>query len=126
MSKVYYYHTTKLKPVKRKQVPASTIALKKVGDKFYYGISICSRQDNFSKKFGRETAELRMNSGFGILDVPKAFSDLSDHEACIAQLCNLAASTVLKNRKWKKKITKFNQEQRLYTTKIVPYGSTTA
>lgn len=109
MSKVYFNHTTKLRVVKEGYVPAATIALKRVGDKFHYGVAICSKYDNFSKKLGREVAINRMEQGFGVLEVPKPLIELSENEACLSQLYNIAASVVLKNKKWKKKITKFNK-----------------
>lgn len=116
MSKVYFSHTTKLRVVKMGLVPASTIAIKKVGDNFHYGVSICSKYDNFSKKYGREIAENRLNQGFGILPVPKPLQDLPEKEACLHQLYNLAASTILKNRKWKRKVTAFNKLKQIGET----------
>lgn len=116
MGKVYYFHTTKLDSTKLGITPASTIALKMSDDKtqFHYGVAICSKYDNFSKKYGREVAENRLNQGFGIITVPKLvdLNGLSDHQACMSQLINLVISVVKKNRKWKKKITRFNIEQK--------------
>lgn len=111
MSKTFFTHTTKLEVVKNKLVPASTIAIKKVGERFHYGVAICSKYDNFSKKYGREVAEKRLNEGFGALDVPAPLKNVNEKEAILAQLYNLAASVVVKNKKWKRRITKFNQNQ---------------
>ncbi len=124
MSKVYYYHTTKLEITKFGLVPAATIALRKEGDKFYYGVSICSKQDNFSRKNGREIAENRLNQGFGIMEVPKNLQDLTEHEACMSQLFNIVLSVVKKNRKWKRRVTSFNLEQKRLenTGKVIPIG----
>jgi hypothetical protein len=108
MSKTFFSHTSKLEITKLGIVPVATIALKKVGDEFHYGVAICSRFDNFSKKSGREIAENRLNQGFGKLPVPKVLSGYSEKEACLAQLYNLVTSVVVKNKKWKKRITKFN------------------
>lgn len=113
MSKVYYFHTSILEVTKFGIVPACTIAIKKDGNEFKYGISICSKRDNFSRKLGREVAENRMNQGFGLIEVPASFASLTEEEQCMAQLLNLVTSVVKKNRKWKRKVTKFNQEQRL-------------
>jgi hypothetical protein len=99
--------------VKLGLVPAATIALTKVGDKFHYGVVICSRYDNFSKKFGREVAENRLKQGFGVLDIPAPIQGLSEKEQCLNMLYNLAASVVVKNKKWKKRVTKFNIAQKL-------------
>ena len=123
MSKVYFNHTTKLEVVKLGLVPAATIALTKVGDKFHYGVAICSRFDNFSKKDGREVAENRLKQGFGELEIPAPLKDLSEKEQCLNMLYNLAATVVVKNRKWKKKVTKFNMAQKLPVSKKEPYNS---
>ena len=122
MSKTYYYHTTKLEATKMGLVPACTIALRKDGDKFVYGVSICSRYDNFSRKYGREVAENRLNQGFGIIDIAKIrdfkthnvdVQSISDHQMCMQQLFNLVISVVKKNKKWKKRITRFNLTQKV-------------
>lgn len=118
MSKVYFSHTTKLEVTKLGIVPAATIALKRVGDEFHYGVSICSLYDNFSKKSGREIAENRLNNGFGTLPVPKVLEGMTEKQACLAQLYNLVSSVVCRNRKWKKRITKFNMGQK-GTTPVV-------
>lgn len=123
MSKVYFNHTTKLDVVKFGLVPAATIALTKVDDKFYYGVSICSKYDNFSKKFGREVAQNRLEQGFGVLEVPDIVKELPEKQQCLAMLYNLSATIVLKNRKWKKKITKFNLGQKLPQGKIISFES---
>lgn len=111
MSKTFFMHTTKTPPVKEKFVPAASIALKRVGDKFHYGVAICSKYDNFSKKYGREIAESRMNQGFAVMDVPKPLLNLDEKVSCLAQIYNISASLVVKNKKWKKRVAKFNIEQ---------------
>ncbi len=113
MSKVYYNHTTRLEVTKRGIVPACTIALTKRGNKFIYGVSICSKYDNFSKKFGREVAEGRLQQEFGTMDVPKVLQDLTEKEACLQQLYNLTTSVVLKNKKWKRKVSSFNKANKI-------------
>ncbi len=109
MSQTYYNHTSKFQVVKDKIIPASTIALKKEGNVFHYGISICSKLDNFSKSAGREIAENRMNSGFGTLDVPESLRGVPPREACLYMLYNMTKSVIIKNKKWKRDITRFNQ-----------------
>jgi hypothetical protein len=106
--KIYFYHTSKTVAVKYKIAPASTICLQKVGDKFIYGVSICSKDDNFNKKVGREISKMRMNKCFGSIDVPKVIKDLPDHKACIQQLSSLAFSLLTKQKRWRKRVTKFN------------------
>ncbi len=128
MSKIYYFHTTKLEVTKQGIAPACTISLKMSDDKnyFQYGVAICSKYDNFSKKYGREVADNRLNQGFGIIKVPKIIindEDFTEHEACIGQLYNLVLSVVKKTKKWKKKITRFNLEQILNKNKEQNQGA---
>jgi len=109
-TKVFYYHTTKLSITKRGLVPPCTIAVQKDGDKIVYGISICSKHDNFSRKIGREVAELRMNCGFGYIDVAKIKSQgESDEQLVLKVLWPLVKSVVTRHRKWKSKLSKFNK-----------------
>lgn len=127
MSKVYYFHTSILEVTKFGIVPGCTIAIKKDGNEFKYGVSICSKRDNFSRKLGREVAENRLNQGFGsIIKVPANFDSLTEQEQCLAQLHNLVVSVVKKNRKWKRRITKFNQDQKVKATSIEVFKPETA
>jgi len=128
-SKVFYYHTTKLEVTKAGIVPACTIAIRKDADGFRYGVSICSKRDNFSRKLGREVAENRLNQGFGLIEsdkVPAKFDSFTETEQCLAQLYNLVISVVKKNRKWKRRVTKFNQEQKIKGSNIEVYNPETA
>lgn len=125
MSKVYFNHTTKLSVVKQGYVPAATIALTKVGNQFHYGVAICSRYDNFSKKYGREVATARLEQNFGVLDVPKPMEGLTEKEQCLNMLYSLAASVVIKNKKWKKRVTKFNMAQKLPGAKVIQMDTNT-
>ena len=110
MSQVYFNHTSKLEVVKQGLVPPTTIALKKEGLNFIYGIAICSKYDNFSKKHGREIAANRMENRFRTTEIPKEMlkSDLTEKQMCLIFLYQLAFSVTLKNKSWKKKITRFN------------------
>lgn len=115
MSKVYYNHTHTLPPVREGLRPAATIALKRVGNDFHYGIAICSKYDNFSKKYGRKVAEERLEKKFRISSIPK---DLLSHEEQLGEqgiilifLYQLAKAVTINSKKWKKKVTKFNLEQ---------------
>lgn len=116
MSKVYYNHTTKLYPVKAGLAPAATIAMKREGDFFVWGIAICSKNDNFNKTYGRETAELRMNQGFRVTPVPKALKEslanvgISEEMQNLAFLYQLAATITAKPRAWRRKLSKFNED----------------
>jgi hypothetical protein len=116
MSKVFYYHTTKLLVTKHNLVPPCTIAVQKDGDVIKYGIAICSKHDNFSRKMGREIALLRLISGFGSIPVEKVLlkrkaplKDVTDEQLVLTVLWSMAASIVKRNRKWKSKLTKFNK-----------------
>lgn len=111
MSKVYFFHTTKLDLVKTFKLPGATIALKRVDDTFHYGISICSKYDNFSKKYGREIAQSRLERGFGIIQVPKVVKDFPEQEGSLKQLYQLATTVATRTKKWKKRIAKFNKAE---------------
>lgn len=113
MSKVYFSHTSKMLGVKMGVLPLATIAIQRIGDEFHYGVAICSKYDNFSRKYGREIAENRLNQGFGIIPVPSPLQDLPEKEACLTQLYNLVESVVLKGRKWKRRVTRFNEHEKV-------------
>lgn len=119
MAKTFFSHTSKLDVTKAGVVPASTVAVQIDGNTIKFGVSICSKYDNFSKKYGREVAENRMNQGFGVIEMPKPLVGLDERTASLAQLYNIVASVVTKNRKWKKRITKFNLAQKS-GAKVVP------
>jgi hypothetical protein len=113
MSEVFIFHTTKLRAVKLKLAPAATIALKRDGNDFVYGVTLCSKSNNFSKKSGREIAIGRMNQEFRRTPIPQ---DFLDHEKeigpkvmCRIFTVQLGQSITRKSKVWKKKITKFNQ-----------------
>jgi hypothetical protein len=115
-TKVFYYHTTKLSITKKGLVPPCTIAVQKDGDKIIYGLSVCSKYDNFSRKSGREIALLRMISGFGCISVEKVLlqkkaplKDITDEQLVLTVLWSLVKSIVTKHRKWKSKLSKFNK-----------------
>ena len=109
MSRTYYNHTSKFQVVKEKVVPASTIALKREGNFFYYGIAICSKFDNFSKKIGREIAENRRKEGFGELEIPENLLGVPEEESCLYMLYNMTKSVIIKNKKWKRDITRYRE-----------------
>jgi hypothetical protein len=111
MSRSYVYHTSKLRSVKEGFIPASTIALKREGNTIIFGISMCSKDDNFSRKFGKEAAEQRMNENFGVFKLKGVREDANEHELCMFHLYNLVQSVVLNRRKWRKRIAKFNAEK---------------
>lgn len=110
MSKVYFYHTTKLEVVKNKERSAATIAVQKVGDQFKYGIALCSKYDNFSRKKGRELAQQRLEAGFASMKTPtyKKTEAPTEEQECLTALFNLASSVVVKETKWKKRLEEFN------------------
>ena len=51
-----------------KSLDRCTVAVRKVGNKFIYGISICAPDNVFSKATGREYAIDRLNSGLWSFD----------------------------------------------------------
>jgi hypothetical protein len=110
MPESYIFHTSRLTPVKEGRIPASTVALKKQGNHIIFGISMCSKDDNFSRKFGREAAERRMNEGFASFEIKNVSPDATDHEICMFHLYNIVQSVTLNNRRWRKKIARHNAE----------------
>jgi hypothetical protein len=115
VSQTYYNHTTKHEFVKMGLVPPATVALKRVGNTFVYGMAICSRMDNYNKNKGRELAQERMNKGFGKVAIPEQLlameEKIGEKGICIAFLYGIANSLVARNKRWKRKVTKFNKEQ---------------
>lgn len=114
MSKVYFNHTTKQRLVKMGLVPATTIALKREGKEFHYGVSMCSRGDNFNKEQGRKIAETRMEQGFRRTTIPADLlaleEQIGEKGMCLAFLYVLTESLVVNSRRWKKRITRHNME----------------
>lgn len=112
-SKVYYCHTNTDFQVKTGERPPATIALRLDSEtgKFEVGVSICSKQDNFSRKKGREIAEVRLQGGFKEIDFPEVFTELPVQMACIKMLMSLKSSVVNHTNKWKKQIKSFHERQ---------------
>lgn len=96
-----------------------TIALQKIGGEIHYGVSVCSEEDNFSKKEGRAMAEARLKGGYGkyMLDPELAAGYHDDHELCLYLLRNMANSVAKDIRKTQQKIgkKKLPKEIRLLT-----------
>lgn len=120
--KIFYAHTSIFPPVKMGLVPPATIALVRVGDKFHYGVALCSKGDNFSRKHGRKIAETRLEEGFGVMDVPEPILHMNYTDSCVEQIRNLSFSALSHFRKWKRKVTRFNKEK-LATGKVVRLNS---
>lgn len=113
MSQVSFFHTSKFGAVKQKLAPAATIALKRDGNDFVYGVTICSKYDNFSKKEGRERALARAEQEFRRTRIPESLLSHEGKELTANQvdrifLVQLGQSVTKQHKKWKKKITKFN------------------
>ena len=103
MNKIYFQHTSKFLTTKAKFSLPSTIALKKVGNVFLYGVSICGEGDNFSKKIGRELAEKRLLESFGRIEVPKRWETMSEEKQCLRMLRNISIS-LIDSRKYKERL----------------------
>ena len=114
MSKVYYNHTIASLPVLMGVANPGSIALKRVGDTYFYGVSVCHEEDNFSREEGRKIAELRMEAGFGSFKVSKRNESLlvpDDAEKdplTLQRLYNISESLQLNSRKWEQRIADFN------------------
>lgn len=130
MSKVYYAHTGahvlshKLviddkgeSNVYVKLQQRATIALKFESGVFMYGVSICSKDDNFSRKEGCIKALERLDLGFGTLPANAANVIAVDHQKrgntqdqlAIGVLKNLVTSIEKDMPKYKKRIIEFNK-----------------
>lgn len=112
-NKVYYMHTSKLPLVKSGFSKPCTIAITLKGDHFYYGVSVCHRNDNFCRKTGRELAERRLIQEFGRIPVPVVVHEkqIPDSEACLGMLASLTGSVAINPYKYERRIHKFNQER---------------
>lgn len=118
MSNTYYYnHTSKLPAVQMGYLPMASLAITMDGDKLKYGIAICHNQDNFSRKAGRAIAQARAENGFGVMPIPTAdliakkdytYEEWQKH-VCLKALYNLTESLLLKSRKWRKRLEKWNK-----------------
>jgi hypothetical protein len=74
----------------------ATIALQIIGKEIHYGVAICSEEDNFNKKEGRELAEARMRSGFGKFTY-KGKAEFSDNHAASLYFLRNMINTVASN-----------------------------
>jgi hypothetical protein len=122
MSQVYFNHTTKLPSSKLGLSPAATVALRREGDNFVYGVAICSQYDNYSKKYGREIALNRLEQRFRVTPIPaellKLEAEVGEKRMCLAFLYQISGSIAAKGRSWKRKVTKFNLDSKT-TGKLV-------
>lgn len=107
---VFFNHTTKHDLVKDGHSPKATIAVALSPDEqsIKYGISICSRMDNFSKVKGREQAQKRLENSFGVIEIPRELKGESQRKKCLTMLYRISASVVMRGRKWKRKVTSYN------------------
>lgn len=90
----------------------TTVVVKKQGNTFVYGISICSEKDQFNRKEGREKAIERLNNGFAQVDATYYPQEGETWERAVVRFANnLAESTMLDFNRFKRKIcTKCKQE----------------
>jgi hypothetical protein len=85
----------------------ATVAVKKVGDEFHYGIAICNPDDQFERTKGRVIAEQRANEGFAKVDATWFPKEGEDWEQSIIRFANgLVESAAIKPERFKRKICK--------------------
>lgn len=122
MSEVYFNHTTKNEAVKQGFAPASTVAIRREGNSFVYGVAICSAYDSFSKKAGREIATARLNERFRVTPIPEGLlafeKEVGEKQITLTFLYMLSKSITASPKKWVKKVTKFNRSNES-TAKVV-------
>lgn len=129
--KVYYIHTNYLfvgEDIRRfmeKIYTRVTIALSIDGNKIRYGLAMCSHKDNFCKRIGRKLAELRMDLGYRVfewnnpnnklkLDKKNTTIEVSienERDFAIALLRRLAKSISENPKKFKRKLSEFNNNK---------------
>lgn len=95
----------------------ATIALKKEGDKYKYGIAICSVDDNFNKHFGKMLAEKRLQRGFGEIPVAKLAEFTKDKNSeetkALRVLSQLKNTVQQKLPKYKRKLEEWQKNQNM-------------
>lgn len=107
---VFYLHTD---PDQRGR---ATIALQRLGDSIFWGLSICSGLDNFKKDIGREIAALRMKEGFARIPISKPLTGFEKESQLLSFIANGIAHKVSSNfNKWRHRINNF--EDNLEATK---------
>lgn len=102
-NQIYYFHT---KPTnKGHQEDRGTLACRIDNDHIVYGISVCTKEDNFSKAKGREIAEKRMKQGYGQMPIDGFYKDFNDpHKAVIEFGKRLVTAICKKPAKYKRKV----------------------
>jgi len=87
----------------------ATVAMKRVGNSIWYGVSICNLdEDNFNKSIGKSLAETRMNEGYGHFPISTAMQSRYEGKGVEMMLCylNSVTNSVFRNmRKTQRKIT---------------------
>lgn len=125
--KIYYAYTPYVdsKVARRYGIdtPRATVALRRVGNEIHYGVSICSSEDNFEKKKGRQLAEDRMKEGFGKFPIAQGVSERfdDDHALSLYFLNNMINSIWCDMRKAQHKIglKKTKKNPKLLTHRVV-------
>ena len=95
------------------------------GPMFEYGVSICSKEDNFNKQVGRDLALISLEAGYGKTPFAKHYQDIADyyHEqnsendgterATIRFVNDLSNSVFLKLDKHRRKVGEFNKKYKV-------------
>lgn len=107
----FYLHTEPLEPAVPSWGPRATVAVSMVGDSIFWGIAICSDNDNFERAKGRELAAQRMQNGFGRIQARGAyFEKFETVSQCLCDQASGIAAKVMDNfNKWKHRINEFEE-----------------
>lgn len=91
---------------------------------FEYGVSICSKEDNFNKKVGRDLALISLEAGYGKTPFAQHYQDIADNNfldlerngterATIKFVNDLSNHIFLKLEKHKRKVGEFNKKYKM-------------
>lgn len=108
-SKVFYLHTDPIEPGYNIGYRA-TVACAHIRGAVWYGIAICSSEDNFDRSKGRELALERLEQGFGmILDNGHFAKYETEDDLLFDTAARLASSVSNKWEKYKRKLEAFKE-----------------
>lgn len=91
----------------------ASIAAKVHEGTIVYGFAICSRDDNFSRKVGREKAIQRMEEAYGVVDIHNGYFDQfkTDEDRLLVFTTTLGHSIRKNFNKYKRKLESYKKTQ---------------
>ena len=109
VGQVFYLHTEPQEPGYPHLGSRATVALKRIEDSIFWGLSICGYEDNFSKSTGREIALERLNNSFGRVNIAH-FKDAETESEVFLKIANDIAYKVMNNfNHWKHRVGEFEE-----------------